>query len=239
MKLTNQHKALLITLFLSGSIVLLVFNLSLRKYNPFLSESYYEIEPEEKLTEEEIKILETLEKLNNVKAETNNAFNETEKNNTHFTQAYKTIAPPEDYTPKINADLDEPNMFKSNYETEPSSKLEEDELLKFDKINKLLKKQQTSENNSKSTISFSLKNRQKVHIPVPVYLCEVNGKVVINITVNAQGSVINAYVNTASSSNNACLIEHALEYAKQSQFSIDALKKEQIGTITFNFLGKD
>lgn len=238
MNLKNQHKAFLITFFLSGSILLLVFNISLKKQNEFLSESYYKIIPEEKLTEEEIKFLETLKKLNNTKAETNKAFNETEKNDNHFPQAYKTIAPPKDYITKINPSHDEPNSLESNYETEQSSKLKEDALLKFDEINNLLKKQQTQENNSKSTISFSLKNRQKIHIPVPIYLCESNGKIVVNITVNAQGDVINANLNSSSTSNNACLIEHALEYAKQSQFSFEASKKEQIGTITFNFLGK-
>ena len=77
-------------------MVLSVFNLSLNKQKILASESYYEMEPEKKLTEEEIKVLEALEKLNNSKAETNKAFNET-KNNKHFAQAYKPIAPPEDY----------------------------------------------------------------------------------------------------------------------------------------------
>ena len=63
MHLTNQHKALLITLLLSGTVVLSIFNLSLKKQSQFLSESYYEMEPEEEITEEEIKILEALEKV--------------------------------------------------------------------------------------------------------------------------------------------------------------------------------
>ena len=58
-----------------------------------MSESYYEIEPEEELTQEELKVLEALDKLNNTKAETNKAFNEAEQNK-HFAQAFKTIAPP-------------------------------------------------------------------------------------------------------------------------------------------------
>ena len=102
----------------------------------------------------------------------------------------------------------------------------------------MIKKQQDESVNSKSTISFSLVNRKKVYIPIPVYLCEMGGKIVVNITVNAKGKVTDAYLNSSSSTSNECLTEHALEYAKNSQFSADATKKSQIGSITFYFIGK-
>ncbi|GAA4965683.1 hypothetical protein [Algibacter aquimarinus] len=238
MHLTNQHKALLITFLIAGTVVLSVFNLSLQKQSEFSSESYYEIEPEEELTEEEIKVLEALEKLNASKAETNNAFNETSKTK-HFAQAYKAIAPPEDYVPKHNSDAGNlSESYTKKYEPQESSKVNENELSSFDKVNDLLKKQQEDSNNNKSTISFSLKNRKKVYIPIPIYLCEVNGKIVVNISVNAKGSVTDAYLNTSSNSSNECLIEHAIEYAKQAQFNADASKTSQLGSITFNFIGK-
>ena len=102
----------------------------------------------------------------------------------------------------------------------------------------MLKKQQSEGANTKSTVSFSLVDRKKVFIPIPVYLCEVDGKVVVNITVNANGNVIDTYVNNSSTTTNDCLIAHALEYAKSSQFSADATKKTQLGSITFHFIGK-
>lgn len=238
MHLTNQHKALLITFLLSGTVVLSVFNLSLKQQDKFSSESYYEIEPEKELNEEELKILEALEQLNNAKAETNSAFNETEKSK-HFAQAYKTIAPPEDYVPKHNStETNSAESYTKKYEEEKDSRLDKDELSSFDKVNDLLKKQQEENNNNKSTISFSLKNRSKVYIPIPIYLCEENGKIVVNVTVDAKGSVTDTYLNSSSTSSNECLIEHALEYAKNAQFSIDASKPSQIGSITFNFIGK-
>ncbi|SFZ89626.1 hypothetical protein SAMN05428642_101466 [Flaviramulus basaltis] len=237
MNFTNQHKALLITFFLSGTVVLSVFNFGLKKQSEIASESYYEIEPEKELTKEEIKVLEALESLNNAKAETNDAFNETQKSK-QFAQAYKTIAPPEDYVPKSSSVSDGPNTAKRNYDDTEDSKLNDDELTKFSKVNELLKKQRSGGNNSKSTISFSLKNRTKVYIPIPVYLCEFDGKITVNITVNSDGNVTDAYVNSSSTSDNECLIEHALEYAKQSLFSTDASKETQIGTITFYFIGK-
>lgn len=236
LSLNNQHKALLITLLITGTVVLSVFNLSLKKQREFISESYYEIEPEKELTEEEIKILETLDKLNNTKAETNKAFNEANQNK-HFAQAYKTIAPPEDYVPR-STNASESQIAKKVYDIPDDSKLNREELSKFSKVNDVLKKQQSDGVNSKSSIRFSLANRSKIHIPIPVYLCEIDGKIVVNITVNSKGNVIDAYVNTSSTSSNECLIEHALDYAKQSQFSSDASKETQIGSITFYFIGK-
>lgn len=238
MHLTNQHKALLLTFLISGSVILSIFNLSLKQQNELASESYYKIEPEKEITEEEIKILEALEKLNASKAETNNAFNETSKSKP-FAQAYKTIAPPEDYVPKhTNIDVNSIETYAKKYESKEESRVNKDELSSFDKVNDLLKKQKEEANNSKSTISYSLVNRKRIDIPIPIYLCEENGKIVINITVNSKGNVTDAYLNTSSTSTNECLIEHAIEYAKNSQFSKDATKQSQIGSITFNFIGK-
>ncbi len=239
MNLTNQHKALLLTILITGTVVLSVFNLSLKKQNERMAESYYEMEPEPELTEEELKILEALENQNNAKAETNKAFNET-KNNKHFAEAYKPIAPPEDYQPKssnLNSS-DAIESYKSKYKDSNPAKLKHEDLSSFSKVNDLLKKQKEDGANTKSTVSYSLKNRDDRHLPIPVYLCETSGKIVVNITVNSNGDVIDAYTNTSSTSSNECLIEHAIQYAKDAKFSGDASKKTQIGSITFNFIGK-
>ena len=79
MNLTDQHKALLITLLISGTVVLTIFNMGLKQQNELAAESYYELEPEKELTKEDVKTLEALEKLSKTKAETNTAFNETQK----------------------------------------------------------------------------------------------------------------------------------------------------------------
>ncbi|WP_282123181.1 hypothetical protein [Algibacter mikhailovii] len=238
MHLTDQYKALLITFLISGTVILFVFNLSLKQKDDISSESYYEMEPEKELTEEEIKALEHLEKLANSKAETNKAFNEGQENK-HFAQAFEKIAPPEDYVPKPSTDGSESASIPDKKFESTESKINEDELSKFNKLNNLLKEKRSENNNAKSSISFSLKDRKKVNIPIPVYLCEVDGKIVVNIQVNSAGDVINTYVNTASStSDNECLIEHALEYAKQSSFSPDYSRESQPGTITFYFIGK-
>lgn len=236
MHLTNQHRALLLTLLISGTVVLSVFNLSLKQKDPSISESYYELEPEKEITKEDIEALEALENQNKVKAETNNAFNEGQESK-HFAQAFKPIAPPEDYTPKTLSTGGAEARHK-DYSMPDDSRLDQDQLSKFSKVNDVLKKQLSENNNARSTISFSLKNRSKVYIPIPVYLCETDGKIVVNITVNSAGNVVDTYVNNTSTSQNACLVGHALDYAKQSQFSADPNKPSQIGTITFVFIGK-
>ena len=89
-----------------------------------------------------------------------------------------------------------------------------------------------------SSISFSLVGRRAIDIPNPIYTCDRSGKVVINITVDAQGAVINTSVNKASSTTtNECLTNKALEYAAGAIFSSLAGRNSQPGTITYNFQG--
>jgi hypothetical protein len=238
LQFTDKHRALLITFFISGTIVLAIFNLNIKKQSEHISESYYEIEPEELLTEEEIKILEALEQLNASKAETNKAFNETQQDK-RFAEAYKPIEPPKDYEAPTPSESENAAKVKPLEKTEPDdSGLKDEELDKFSKVNDLLKQQQEETDNAKSTMSYSLVGRDDIFIPTPIYLCENGGKIVVNITVNSKGEVTDAYANTSSTSSNECLIDHAIEYAKQAIFSADASKPSQIGSITFYFIGK-
>jgi len=221
--------------------VLSVFNLNIKKQNELVSESYYEMEPEKELTQEEIKVLEALEKLNNEKAETNKAYNETVKEKS-FSEAYKPIAPPEDYVkPKFDQNEEVSEQSKSN--NDEISDLNHEEISSFSKVNDILnkttkKKEAPKSTNRKSTIRYSLVDRTDEFLPIPIYLCEDGGKIVINITVNDNGNVIDTYVNNSSSSDNQCLVDSALEYAKKAKFNASPGKKTQLGSITFNFVGK-
>ncbi len=240
MNLSNQHKALLITLCLSGTVLLSLFAFHIKKKTVFIAESYYELEPEKELTEEEKKILDALEQLNNTKAETNKAFNKTD-NPKHFAQAYKPITPAKDYARKNKS---EQNSFDDNTNIlgktpKKDQVINTEERSAFSKVKDLLNQKQKQSVNTKSTMHYSLVGRSHVYMPTPIYLCETGGKIVVNITVNSKGDVTNAYINSSSTSNNACLIERALEYAKEARFNTDASKKEQIGSITFNFIGKN
>jgi len=222
-------------------VVLSVFNLSLIQHNELASESYYVVEPEKELTEEEMKVLEALEKLNNDKAETNKAFNETVKDKS-FAEAYKPIAPPEDYV-KPDFSQNQEITEESSSDNNDISDLNHEEISSFSKVNSILnnrtkKKEAPESSNRKSTIRYSLVDRTDEYLPIPIYLCEEGGKIVINITVNEDGKVVDTYLNTSSTSTNECLIESALEYAKQAKFNASPGKKSQLGSITFNFVGK-
>ncbi len=114
----------------------------------------------------------------------------------------------------------------------------------FNKANSVLQSQTSSmedsesESNRNSSVSYSLSKRDKVTLPPPVYLCEVTGKIVVNITVNAAGKVTDTYINSNSSSDNECLIDYALQYAQNARFS-SAERASQIGSITYYFQGKN
>ena len=85
-------------------------------------------------------------------------------------------------------------------------------------------------------ISYFLQGREAItELPNPVYTCEESGKVVINITVDAQGYVIQANYNKSSSStSNGCLVDNAIYYAQKARFDT-ADKPKQTGTITYQF----
>ncbi|MDB9961087.1 energy transducer TonB [Oceanihabitans sp.] len=238
MKFSDKYKALCITFLISGTIVLAMFNLHIRQHETRIAETFYDIQPEKEISQKEI--LERLEqqlKEEQVKAETNTAFNQNQKNQ-RFAQAYQRIAPPEDYVrPDLNTIED--GLYANKKIPTESSRIEKEDRNSFSKVNEILNKQLEDDlNNAKSTMIYSLVNRKHQFLPTPIYLCETSGKIVINITVNASGKVISTNYNNASSSGNQCLIEHALEYAKKARFNTDASKASQIGTITFYFQGK-
>ena len=241
MQFTDQHKAALITFFISASVVMSTFSVHLKKQNSQLAETYYELEPEDPITKEQVEELEQkLQQLKDgVKAETNQAFNETQESK-RFAQAYKTIEPPKDYeyTPPTSTEGYSLGEQKDLYDKSKIVSKEESD--RFKKANEILKKQLESDNNNaRSTMAYSLKDRKMLNDPTPIYLCEEGGKIVITIQVNSKGEVVDAYVNSSSSTDNQCLEDNALDYAMKAVFNPDASKDKQIGTITWVFQGKN
>jgi hypothetical protein len=90
----------------------------------------------------------------------------------------------------------------------------------------------------RTTISFSLVDRNNHKLPPPIYTCIEGGKVVINIEVDAQGYVTDANFNEKSSgTSNGCLVENALAYALKAKFNTSS-KSLQKGSITYLFQSK-
>lgn len=89
------------------------------------------------------------------------------------------------------------------------------------------------------TVSFSLVNpvRYSENLIVPAYRCERGGEVVVRITVNRNGAVTAASVDSGLSDNDSCMHETALDSALRSRFNLDTSAPErQTGTITYIFV---
>src|SRR5690606_16292128 len=257
----EKHKALLISSLISGTLLLGLFSMHLTKKGLLASESYYEIQPEK--TPEEL-LKEEIAMNDKSAASTNKAYNETDE----FKDMMKNFKSVNSKDFEENSKLTETENTETEVEEVTDDKhtpsnqdysVNENELSSYSKINNVIamrsaKKRESkasngdnssnktsskSSANTNSSVSFSLVNRTDKHLPPPVYLCEEGGKIVINITVDASGTVTNTYVNTSSSSKNECLIDSALEYAKNARFSADATKNSQIGSITYYFKGKN
>lgn len=242
MKLKNSHKALAISLLIAGCVVLSLFNYSLIKQNKTVTETLVDITPADLFDET---IQEEPELENNV-LKTNKAYNDT-KEYKHFTQAFKPIAPPKDYDdPRLRDRTENALKNKEASKSKTISNVNNEALTSFENVSAILNKSrkasQQSNNevslNKNSSIIYSLVGRTDTALPIPIYLCEANGEIVVNITVNGFGEVVSTAINSSSTSNNACLQKHALEFARKAHFDTSS-KLSQIGTITFNFEGKN
>ena len=245
MTLNNSQKALAITFLIIGTLILSLINMTALKMNTDKRETGYETEmvaevmtdDVEEATEEDLAPQENSQS-------TNKAFNKSE-NFEHYADAYKPIAPPEDYTnPKLETYKNSIEEDQSSEKTTGNSSISEKTLTDFNSVNEILNKRSQSKNskqsnlaNTNSSISYYLEGRSDRSLPIPIYLCDAKGKIVVNITVNNNGTVINASISKSSTSKNACLKEHALEYAKEAKFD-NSSKPKQTGSITFEFKGK-
>ncbi|TDU43156.1 TonB family protein [Gelidibacter sediminis] len=261
MELIERHKALIITILISSTLVMAMFAIGIKKNTEVIAESYYELPPPP--TPEEQKLLEEMAMNDPNISETNKAYNSA-NDFKEVMKNFKSVNSNElnEHSKQTETEAtevpDEVNDVENTITTEDHS-VSENELSSYSKINNVIamrsaqKRASAKSNgnnstnnlannssvNTNSSVSYSLVNRKDKHLPPPVYLCEDSGKVVINITVNASGEVIDAYVNNSSTSKNACLVDSALQYANEARFSPDASKNKQIGSITYYFKGKN
>jgi len=221
---------------LLGGLVLILYSIKLKSTPPQTDEVTYDIElaEEDPLPEEE----QLEEILQQTEIETHRAYNEAEK----FLSASRKATTSEDLDQKL-AEIDEAiskvEQTKMDVTPAKSKKTDEKPQPKDDIDSKNLSDQEQEGFNRRTTISYRLKNRKDIALPNPVYTCPGSGKIVITIEVNALGIVKKCSFNkNASTTNNQCLIDAALEYAAQARFTTDASRENQLGTITFNFPGQ-
>ncbi|WP_313791619.1 energy transducer TonB [Flagellimonas spongiicola] len=220
-------------------MVLLLFNIHLggMKEEEYVIEMSLADEDIQELLEEEEERLEEL--ANNEPIKSHMAFNETAKPTIGNPEPLKTLeelmeerALSSEDGEFSNSDSDFANQLKelAAKREEKKELLGEREAQKEEFTNHL--------KDRRTSISFSLVERNAYALPPPIYTCIEGGKVVINIKVDTNGYVTEASFNDKSSgTNNYCLIENAITYAQKARFS-PSTKSSQIGTITYLFQGK-
>ncbi len=90
-----------------------------------------------------------------------------------------------------------------------------------------------------SNIIYYLENRYHVSLPIPVYLAQGGGKIVIEINVDRQGRVVDANLATGQKIRDQQIVMYAQTAASKTLFNADpkapALQK---GTIHYNFIAQ-
>lgn len=243
MKFIETYKAAIITFLIAGILILAMFSIQLKQKGKLITESYYELEPEPEPLKEELINSDPLKE-----GASDKAFNEDEAYK-KIMQNFKSVSA-NDFERTIKTleaskthDVNEEHSVSESYATNKGRGLNSKETESYKKLQEELKKRLDNKKiadehaKSKSTLTYSLKGRALEYYKTPRYLCEFGGKIVVSIKVDADGTVYDAYINGSSNSNNQCLINHAIEYAKSAKFS-SSERKDQLGTITFIFKGK-
>ena len=90
-----------------------------------------------------------------------------------------------------------------------------------------------------SVLSWSLDGRKATHLPIPAYRCLGSGEVTFIITVNNQGTVVDAKIDDGASSGDGCLRSFATRAARLSKFNASmTAPARQMGTITYLFVAQ-
>ena len=90
-----------------------------------------------------------------------------------------------------------------------------------------------------SNIEYFLENRYHVRLPIPVYLAQGGGKVVVDILVNQQGKVIEANARKNPSIKDNQIYSYAELAASNTLFNTDySAPSQQSGTISYLFIAQ-
>lgn len=91
-----------------------------------------------------------------------------------------------------------------------------------------------------TTVSYYLEGRFDVRLPIPVYKCQGNGKVVMEIDVNQEGYIVKYEVDrTKSTIPDDCILETAQKAARTTRFNTtDNGPSIQHGSLTYIFIAQ-
>ena len=238
MNLNRKQLSLLITIFTMAIIVLLAYNVHLvnKEEDEYVIEMALLDEDIEQLLEEK----ERLEQLaQNDPIKSHRAFNETAKPSIGAPEPLKTLQELREEMEQgsgPNEFLDSEGGFAANLKELAKKRQERKEQLGERDSDK--KEFTDNLKDRRTSISYSLVDRNAYYPPPPIYTCIEGGKVVINIEVDADGYVREASFNEKSSgTHNYCLIDNAIAYALKARFS-NSSRSKQIGSITYLFQSK-
>lgn len=231
----DRHKALIITCLFCSVLLLALYNFNLSSKNKATKELLVNLEnfKVEEPVKEEPEPETKPQEVKRSTVQTHQAFNENQKTRDEsFDKHLQEIFEKNSASQLESSDM-ESTGTSGNFNFQEQKK----EVKKRSDGDRPSEKISTKSGGyDNSTISFSLVGRTARNIPNPVYTCDREGKVVVNITVNELGRVLTTSINKASSStSNECLTAQAMEYAAQAVFSSLAGRKSQPGTITYNF----
>ncbi|MGA8853488.1 MAG: hypothetical protein WB492_04845, partial [Christiangramia sp.] len=202
----DRHKALIITSLVFVILMLALYNLRLSSNNEEVSEMLVQLDQIKMLQEEEKQTEKPEEKAQAPRRniQTNQAYNEDkETREADFKNELDKIF---EKNSAEQEQAENENTEGSNGNYSVNKKNSEEKKKRSDGDDSAEDASQKSAAYDYSSISFSLKGRRAVKIPNPVYTCDTAGKIVINITVDANGYVIDSSVNRGSStSTNECL----------------------------------
>lgn len=237
MNFDYSYRAFLITSLLFGILFLGMYSIKLSRYTEVAEKEFnveYALE-DLPIEEEEALAKNTAERVN---VETNRAYNEAEKFISELEDSREE--PAESTEAKLQAMNDAISNANGLDDAAAREKAKQKIAETKAKLAKNKKKPTTTSSaNRKTTISYSLVNRKAIELPNPVYTCDGFGKVVISIEVNQLGKVVRTdYNKSASTTTNECLIDSAIEYAREARFTTDGAKVSQLGTISYHFPGQ-
>ena len=230
MNFNYSYRAFLISSLLVGNLILILVSVQLTNYETVEEESYNLEYSDELLIEEEELIELTPEKS---RIETHRVFNEAEKYIAESEQELSKLS--EATEAKLN-EMNEALQNNADLGMNSASTIAPAEVApgKSKKAEEVI-----NGANRRSTNSYRLEGRSALYFPNPVYTCEGYGTVVIDIEVSNTGRVSKAQFNDRlSSTQNLCLVDSALDYARRSRFTTDASRVKQNGTITYLFPGQ-
>ena len=242
MNLNRKQLSLLATIFSMSIVVLVLYNIQFGGQEESKEDYVVEMVMDPEVLEEILKEEDPQEDLANADPiKSHLAFNETAKPSYGNPEPLQTLEElMEERNEMSDGDPTENLISDSGYSERVKAlakKREEKKQLLGEK--EAQKKEFTNNLAARRTsVSYSLVDRNNYKLPPPIYTCIEGGKVVINIEVNALGYVTEADYNEKSSgTSNGCLVENAINYALKARFN-SSDKDSQKGTITYLFQGK-